>query len=72
MISLATTRNCRGPKGLFYLNADKLEGFMGATEKTQSVTHYNSSKHFPELHRIRQSRACTFQNRNLSIGKSGF
>ena len=49
IISLVTNRNCRGSKGLFYLNADKLEGFMDATEKTKFVPYYSSNKQFPEL-----------------------
>lgn len=73
IISLPTNRNCRGSKGLFYLNADKLEGFMDATEKIQSVPHYSSNKQFPDFrpHSIRQRRACALQNRNSSIGKPG-
>lgn len=65
IISLPTNRNCRGSKGLFYLNADKLESFMDATEKIQSVPHYSSNKQFPDLqasqHKATQGMCLTEQ-----------
>ena len=73
IISLATNRNCRGSKGLFYLNADKLE-VLWMPQRRHSVfliTVAISSSLNYRPHSIKQSRACALQNRNSSIGKSG-